>query len=101
MKDDLNQGGYDKESEYFYKTNKALIDKKRAALDAHAAASQKPANWMLCPKCGGKLLEIDRSGIKIDECATCKGVFFDAGELEILVESQEPKGFLGWFKGRK
>lgn len=97
MKDDMNQAGYDKEADYFYKLNKELIDKKRAALDAVPNAT-KPANWMQCPKCGSGMKEIILSGINIDECSSCKGVFFDAGELDILIESKEPKGFLGLFK---
>jgi len=43
---------------------------------------------MSCPKCHNVALqeiEIKRSGIKVDRCPQCKGVWFDAGELESLL----------------
>ncbi len=42
----------------------------------------KQAHWMKCPKCGMDLQEIELQGVKVDQCASCGGVFFDAGELE-------------------
>lgn len=42
----------------------------------------KQAHWMKCPKCGMDLQEIELHGVKVDQCASCGGVFFDAGELE-------------------
>ncbi|MEX2962634.1 zf-TFIIB domain-containing protein [Microbulbifer sp. TYP-18] len=42
---------------------------------------------MLCPACkdSGMLSEI-RSGIEIDYCPKCRGVWLDRGELDKLVE---------------
>ena len=94
--------GYSKEEEYFYRMNKALIDKKRKELDTQqegqAALETQASYWMKCPKCGGKMAEIELAGIKVDRCGGCEGIYFDHGELEILMESQEPKGFLGAMK---
>lgn len=99
VKDDIHEAGYDKEAEYFYKMNKELIERKRLALDAKTASpAAKGAFWMVCPKCGTKMIEVDRAGIKIDECPGCRGVFFDAGELGILLEAKEPKGFFSFLK---
>jgi Zn-finger nucleic acid-binding protein len=39
--------------------------------------------------------EEELSGIKIDRCGGCGGVFFDAGELDLVLSAQEPSGFLG------
>ena len=37
---------------------------------------------MQCPKCKGELREIDSSeGVKLDFCGSCKGLWFDAGEV--------------------
>ena len=58
----------------------------------------KQQHWMRCPKCGHELAEQELSGIKVDRCPNCGGVFFDAGELDTLLESQEPAGFLGGLK---
>jgi Zn-finger nucleic acid-binding protein len=43
---------------------------------------------MTCPSCGGELLELDRSGIKIDACRQCRGVWLDRGELDNILERE-------------
>ncbi len=90
---------FSKEEEYFYKINKELIDKKRKEFDAQqsgqAALEKRTPHWMKCPKCGEEMTDIELAGIKVDQCGGCRGIYFDHGELEILMESQEPKGFLG------
>lgn len=102
VEEDLKKTGYNKEEEYFYKLNKQLIEKKRKDLDAQRAEQQRQAqvsqHWMKCPKCGYQMKEIDLQGIKVDQCTQCSGIYFDRGELELLFESQEPKGFLGGLK---
>jgi hypothetical protein len=41
---------------------------------------------MLCPRCKTPTLdEKERSGITIDVCAQCRGIWLDRGELELLV----------------
>jgi len=61
------------------------------------AQSSNP-NWMKCPKCGDHMEEIELMRIKVDKCVQCQGIYFDNGELQILLESQEPKGFLGMLR---
>ena len=42
-----------------------------------------------CPRCGGGMLRrVDpkRSQIRYEECTSCKGTFFDAGEFTGLLE---------------
>jgi len=45
---------------------------------------------MLCPKCHGPMQTFTRSGVQIEQCSGCRGIFLDYGELEALtrVESQ-------------
>lgn len=43
---------------------------------------------MICPVCGGQLRAVDRSGIEIDICPQCKGVWLDSGELEKLLQRE-------------
>jgi uncharacterized protein len=38
-----------------------------------------------CPSCGGQLIQLDRSGVHIDACRTCRGVFLDRGELDQIL----------------
>ncbi len=42
---------------------------------------------MRCPTCPESLLVMtDRSGIEIDYCPTCRGVWLDRGELDKIIE---------------
>jgi len=95
------QKGYSQEEEFFHKTNKELIDKKRQELNTQQSSQSsenRTPHWMKCPKCGNEMKEIDLAGIKLDQCVSCQGIYFDSGELEILMDSKEPKGFLGAMK---
>ena len=41
---------------------------------------------MNCPVCEEKMREVDRSGVTIDICPGCKGVWLDRGELDKIIE---------------
>ena len=43
---------------------------------------------MTCPACGGDLVEIERSGVRVDACRSCRGVWLDRGELDKVVEHE-------------
>jgi Zn-finger nucleic acid-binding protein len=44
---------------------------------------------MRCPNDGSRLVEVERSGILIDACPECRGVWLDRGELDkILVKER-------------
>jgi len=96
--EDLKKSGYGKEEEYFFKLNQKLIEERRKKLDAQkssqATAQRANPHWMKCPKCGADMKEIALAGIQVDQCGGCQGIYFDQGELETLMESREPKGFL-------
>jgi Zn-finger nucleic acid-binding protein len=40
---------------------------------------------MTCPGCGGQLVELERSGVVIDACRSCRGVWLDRGELDKII----------------
>jgi Zn-finger nucleic acid-binding protein len=46
-----------------------------------------PANGP-CPSCGGQLVQVDRSGVRIDACRQCRGVWLDRGELDQILERE-------------
>lgn len=46
-------------------------------------ANQGP---MACPVDGTALVMSERSGIEIDYCPTCRGVWLDRGELDKIIE---------------
>jgi hypothetical protein len=43
---------------------------------------------MTCPKCHGEMRVYERSGVTVDQCTECRGVFLDRGELEKLFEAE-------------
>ncbi|GIJ47020.1 hypothetical protein Val02_39060 [Virgisporangium aliadipatigenens] len=48
------------------------------------------SGYMQCPKCRGAMRTYNRSGVQIEQCDNCRGIFLDYGELEALtrLESQ-------------
>jgi len=46
---------------------------------------------MKCPLCDERMREVERYGVTIDICPSCKGVWLDLGELE-KVASMEERG---------
>lgn len=41
---------------------------------------------MPCPKCTSPMRTIERSGIHLETCPDCRGVFLDRGELDRLLD---------------
>ncbi|WP_412541171.1 zf-TFIIB domain-containing protein [Longispora sp. K20-0274] len=41
-----------------------------------------------CPKCHAEMRQYERSGIVIDQCTECRGVFLDRGELEKIIQGE-------------
>lgn len=49
------------------------------------------ATDLVCPKCQGPMRTYERSGVTVDQCSDCRGIFLDRGELEHLVDAEQ-----GW-----
>ena len=47
---------------------------------------------MLCPVCKIPAIVVEYDDIELDYCTNCCGVWFDAGELELLLESADLGG---------
>ena len=61
-------------------------------LKQEEALKRKELHWMKCPKCGSDLVAEEVSGITIDRCFACDGIFLDRGEFEqILLHKQEER----------
>jgi Zn-finger nucleic acid-binding protein len=43
---------------------------------------------LTCPKCHGQMRVYERNGVTVDQCADCRGLFLDRGELEKLVDAE-------------
>lgn len=48
--------------------------------------TQETVASMLCPICKTGLSMSDRSGVEIDFCPSCRGVWLDRGELDKIIE---------------
>ncbi len=48
---------------------------------------------MQCPIDGTTLVITDRSGVEIDYCPQCRGVWLDRGELDKIIERSAPAGY--------
>ncbi len=40
---------------------------------------------MDCPVCGERLREIERAGVMVDICPSCKGIWLDRGEIDKII----------------
>ncbi|WP_079173817.1 zf-TFIIB domain-containing protein [Streptomyces monashensis] len=43
---------------------------------------------MHCPKCHAPMHTYNRSGVQIEQCSGCRGIFLDYGELEALTQME-------------
>ena len=77
------------EEEYFYKRDRELLRALREKCDTERTRmereNQRELHWMRCPKCGGQMEEVPLDVLRVDRCQDCHGVYFDDGELEILL----------------
>jgi hypothetical protein len=73
------------EDEYFARRDAEWVKTRRAELDKQEAATAKAAGALKCPRCSAPLTEREYHSVKLDACEKCKGVWFDAGELEMVM----------------
>jgi Zn-finger nucleic acid-binding protein len=43
---------------------------------------------LTCPKCQAAMRSYERSGVTVDQCSECRGIFLDRGELEKLGDAE-------------
>ena len=42
---------------------------------------------MICPTCKSDMIVVEHDNIELDYCTDCNGVWFDAGEMDLLLQS--------------
>jgi len=72
-----------------FEKKKKLEEEKHKNIKENEKEELKGLHYMRCPKCGMELIEIDYKNIKIDKCSDCEGIWFDAGELEIIMKLEK------------
>lgn len=69
------------EDKYFAQREQEILEDLKDARAARAATERHCP----CAGCGGAVLErVQHDNVEIDTCPNCKGVWLDAGELELL-----------------
>jgi Zn-finger nucleic acid-binding protein len=74
--------------------NSATASGKRKATRKYTvgiAGSGAGAFWsgaMRCPKCRADMEPVEYEGTEIDRCTICNGIWFDAGEIDVLRDKQ-------------
>jgi Zn-finger nucleic acid-binding protein len=43
---------------------------------------------LTCPRCAGVMRTYLRSGVEIDQCTQCLGIYLDRGELPQLIDAE-------------
>ncbi len=91
--EEVMPSGYDQEEGYFHQKDLELLKRKRDELNRargeRAAEAARSEHWMKCPKCGADMQEIEMDGILVDKCGGCEGIYFDRGELELMIEAHK------------
>ena len=60
----------------------------RISVGGGAETSMFWSGAMRCPKCRADMEQVDYEGTEIDRCTICQGIWFDAGEIDILKDKQ-------------
>ena len=66
-----------------------LARQQQAARERPAVEAERATHRMKCPKCGFDLLTASLHGVDIDQCPSCHGVWFDAGETEAMMKRSD------------
>ena len=80
------------------------LEREQRAVAESERTRLKELHYMHCPKCGNKLAPEQYGDVEVDVCASCKGMWLDAEELEQIVQktkvSQTFRRFLSTVLGR-
>ena len=95
----LDGKGYSEEERFIHKKEAERREQLKKERDVAAKAHAKETHWMKCPKCGSDMVEKELDNVMIDQCTECQGIYFDAGELEMVMNREESKSFMNKFKG--
>lgn len=81
------------EEEYFARQEmerrKEMAARRSAEMAAEEREKLKQLHWMHCPKDGTELATVRLKGVAVDTCASCGGMWLDAGEMDELVDNAD------------
>lgn len=80
------------EEEYFHKLEQERLARRKEESGKAKTVTEREAlqklHYMHCPKDGSTLMTETYHGIQIERCPECKGVWFDTGEAESLLDKE-------------
>jgi hypothetical protein len=86
------------ENEYFYKLEKAKIEKMK---ESSREQLIRESCRNRCPKCSEALEAMTFRGVPLDKCPGCGGVWLGPRDLQMLAEKDHRTWFEKWFKGEE
>jgi hypothetical protein len=86
------------EEEYFARMEAQRLVQLKKSAEVEAQLAERRSHFMKCPRCGADLQVEHYSGIEVERCPECSGLWFDAGEADRLVELNASKGIGGAFR---
>ncbi len=86
------------EEEYFARVEAERLKTLKSSAETEARLEERRSHFMKCPRCGADLRVEHYSGIEVERCPECHGIWFDAHEAERLVEFNARKGVGGAFR---
>lgn len=96
----LRDKGKGEEDRYFAEREKAALERLRKGLTAEQQADVREVVLGRCPRDSERLETVQHTGVQIDRCPKCEGVWLDKGELETIAQ-RESDSWLGRLLGRK
>src|SRR6266700_1614965 len=89
--EDIRKG---REDDWFRQNEAQMMEAARNKREAAESEELRNAHWHKCNKCGHDMAVETISGIEVERCSSCGGIFFDRGELEqLLVKHEDRRGF--------
>lgn len=86
--EDVAEGGHVDDVDEIYeqlddpRVRRQELDRER--IDREGEMGDEPY-WLVCPKCGDNLEEIEAEDVKLERCESCGGIYLDRGEVEMLL----------------
>ncbi len=78
------------------RSSERLVAQRAAEADAEGARRVHTAG--LCPRCDAALLATSLAGVEVDRCRRCRGLYFDGGELGIVLAALRPHPLVARWK---
>ena len=88
--DKLHDKGKATEDLFIAQEERKRLERLRAAAIAGASGA--------CPKDGARLITRMNGGLQMETCPTCRGVWLDAAEVELVLKTKNEDALIHWVR---